>query len=129
MATLRIGYNLFSGSSQAGTDDGTPGVIQLETAKALGYKLKVQRLSDSFWWNATTPAWQAGAVAEADDLDFTGSINDSGSVGATRRLQMRIPNLVAAGITALGAKYTAYALGDTPASAGVDMTLEYKPIT
>jgi hypothetical protein len=130
MATLRIGYDVFAGSSQAGTDASVPGNIQLETAKALKYKLKVQRLSDNYYWNNTTPAWQAGAVAEADELDFFGSFSNSGqSVPATRRLKMKLPAEVLADIDADGFVVVAYAAGDTPATEGVSMTLTYKPTT
>lgn len=126
--TLRIGYNLFAGSSQAGTDSNVPGDIQVETAKALKYKLRVVRASDSWYWNATTGAFQAGAPAEADELDFVGSYSLNGqSVPAIRRIAMKLPAAVIAGITSAGFTVTAYATGDTPATAGVDMTLEFKP--
>lgn len=127
MASLRIGYDVFAGSSQAGTDAGNPGNIQLETAKDLSYKLKVQRLSDNYYWNNTTPGWQSGAVAEADELDFFGSEISNG--GAIRRLKMKLPKEVLAGITSAGCVLTAYAAGDTPATEGVAMTLAYKPVT
>jgi hypothetical protein len=130
MATLRIGYDLFAGSSQAGTDSSVPGDILLETAKALKYKLQVQRASDSYYWNATTGAFQSGAPAEADELDFFGSYSPSGATPqAVRRLRMKIPDAVATGITSAGFTVTAYATGDTPSSAGVDMTLEFAPMT
>lgn len=129
MAVLRIGYNLFAGSTQAGVDSSVPGDFQVETAKALGYKMKVQRLSDNYYWNNSTPGWQAGAVAEADELDFVGSSTESGNMSAVRRLLMKLPKAVHDGIDADGCIVIAYALGDTPATAGVAITLPYKPVT
>jgi hypothetical protein len=123
--TLKIGYDLFAGASQAGYNSGVPGVIQIETAKALKYKLRVVRASDSNYWNATTGAFQAGAPAEADELTVPGSVETSPA--AIRRLSMRLPAAAITGITSAGFTVTAYATGDTPASAGVDMTLEFQP--
>jgi len=123
--TLKIGYDLFAGASQAGTNSGVPGVIQIETAKALAYRLKVQRASDSYYWNATSGAFQSGAVAEADEILVPGS--NELRPGAIRRLMCRLPAECIAGITAAGFTVTAYAAGDTPSSAGVDMTLEFQP--
>lgn len=123
--TLKIGYDLFAGASQAGTDSGVPGVLQIETAKALAYRVKVQRASDSYYWNETSGAFQSGAVAEADELLVPGS--DGLHPGAIRRLAMRLPKECIDGITSAGFTVTAYAAGDTPSSAGVDMTLEFQP--
>ncbi|HUX79418.1 MAG TPA: hypothetical protein VMW10_06720, partial [Alphaproteobacteria bacterium] len=75
----------------------------------------------------TTPAFQAGAVAEADELVFFGS--DALNPNATRRCMMKIPALALAGIDADGCILTAYATGDTPSTEGVSMTLSFKPIT
>jgi len=125
-----MGYDMFAGSSQAGIDISLSGKLQLETAKALTYRLKVQRLSDNYYWNNTTPGWQAGAVSEADELVFFGSQVLSGGVPpALRRLTMRLPQTVLAGIDADGCTLTAYAAGDTPAVDGVSMTLSFKPTT
>jgi len=126
---LRIGYDLFSGASQAGIDNSVPGVVQVETAKALKYKLKIQRLADNKEWNTTTGAWATATVAEADELDFEGSVTSSGNVPAIRRISMRIPAEALVGIDADGCIITAYATGDTPSSAGVAMTLAFKPTT
>lgn len=130
MSTLRIGYDIFAGSRQAGTDSNVPGNIQLETAKSEKYKLQIQRLSDDKYWNATTGAWVASAPAEADELDFRGSYSNNGATqSAVRMLLMRLPTAIASSVTSAGFKVTAYASGDTPASEGVDMTLEFKPVT
>lgn len=123
--TLKIGYDLFAGASQAGTNSGVPGVLQLETAKALAYRIRLVRASDSYYWNETTGAFQAGATAEADELLIPGS--DGLRPGAIRRLAMRLPKEAIDDITAAGFTVTAYAAGDTPSSAGVDMTLEFQP--
>jgi len=128
--SLKIGYDLFAASSQAGVNYGsakpTTGKIQLETAKNLGYKLKVQRLSDNNYWNNSTPGWQAGAVAEADELDFSGSENDRMIQPTIRRCEMRLPVEVLDGIDGDGCVLTAYAKGDTPATEGVAITLAYQ---
>ncbi|MCK5639773.1 MAG: hypothetical protein KAJ19_03210 [Gammaproteobacteria bacterium] len=126
MASLKMGYDIMSGPSQAGTNPNLSGNLQLETAKALKYFIKIQRLSDDYWWNNTSGAFQAGAVAEADEKVFDGSFTPVGKLpAAIRRLMMKLPEEALAGITAAGTKITAYATGDTPASEGVDITLEY----
>jgi hypothetical protein len=125
MSILRIGYDLFAGTSQAGTDGGVGGNVQVETAKALPYYLTIQRLSDNYFWNNTSQAFQAGDPAEVDEYMIPGS--DGLQIGAIRRLLCKIPEAAAAGITAAGFKAIAYASGDTPSSAGVDMTLEFAP--
>jgi len=122
MSTLRIGYNLFKAPSQAGTYENVAGVIQVETAKQLAYKVRVQRVSDSFYWNATTGAYQAGAPAEADEVTIPGSDSDRGTQSSIRRLEWRPDLEICQGITAAGAIFTAYAVGDTP-SGGVVMHL------
>lgn len=128
MTDLRIGYDLFAGSTQAGTDSSVMGNIQIETAKALKYKLQVQRLSDdNYWNNVSSPGWQAGVPSEADDLDFVGS--DELNPQAIRRCMMKLPKEVLDGIDLDGYILTAYATGDTPAADGVAITLPYKPVT
>ena len=125
--TLRIGYDLFAGSTQAGTDSSLMGNIQIETAQALKHKIKVQRLSDNYYWNNTTPGWQAGAVAEADELDFMGS--DVVRPQAISRYMMKLSATILAGIDADGCVLTAYASGDTPSTDGAAITLAFKPVT
>lgn len=129
MSSLRIGYDLFAGASQAGIDDGTPGNIQVETAKALKYKVKVQRLSDDKYWDTSTPGWEASEPAEADELDFVGSWNSTGTLSATRRIAMKLPATLLAGVDSDGCVVTVYATGDTPATDGVAMTLAYQLVT
>ena len=124
MATLRIGYDLFAGSSQAGTDSGIGGNIQIETAKAKAYYIKVTRTADTDYWNNTSGAFQAGAVAEADEICVQGS--NELSPKAVRRLMCKLPEALRTALTT-GCTITAYASGDTPSSAGIDLTLEYKP--
>jgi hypothetical protein len=130
MASLRVGYDLFAGSSQAGIDASISGVIQVETAKALKYKLKIKRLSDDKYWDTSTPGWETSEPAEADELDFVGSEVLTGQApSALRRLQMRIPQTILEGIDSSGAIFTVYATGDTPATAGVAVTLAYQLVT
>ena len=129
MTTLRVGYDLFAGPSQAGTESKVSGNLQAEVPKAGAYKVRVVRLSDNYYWNQTNAAFESGATAEADELDFEGSINPSGKPGgADRRLSMKIPKEVSDGITSAGFTATIYASGDTPSSEGADITLEFKPI-
>jgi len=124
-AVLRIGYELLAGSSQAGTDGGVMGNIVVETTKAKKYYLTVQRLSDNHYWNNTTAAFGAGDPAEADEILIPGS--DELHPNAIRILKCTLPAACRTGITAAGFKVIAYATGDTPSSAGVDMTLEFAP--
>lgn len=121
---LKVGYDLFAGASQAGTNSGVPGTIQVETAKALKYFCRIQRLSDNQYYNATTKAFQAGAPAQALEIEIPGSAELNPD--AIRRLKFRIPKEAKDGITSAGATYTVYADGDTPAG-GVGMTLVFQP--
>lgn len=121
---LKVGYDLFAGASQAGTNSGVPGVIQVETAKALSYHCRIQRLSDNQYYNASTKAFQAGAPAQSLEITIPGS--DEVSPSAIRRLMLRIPKEAQDGITTAGAVYTVYADGDTPAG-GVAMTIVQQP--
>jgi len=126
MATLQVGYNIFKAPTQAGTDDGTPGVLQAETAVTGKHKVRVQRTSDSNYWNNSTPGWQAGAPAEADELDFVGSYSPSGRgiENSVRRLEMRLPQAVLDGITSDAAILTVYGTGLTPAG-GKAITVDF----
>lgn len=129
MSDLRVGYDVFSGSSQAGTDSSIPGTVQVETNKKSVYRLGVQRLSDSFYYNATTKLFQVGRPAEADELLIPGSDSDRGIHPAIRRLAARIPKEALDGITAAGVKVMAYALGDQATADQKSVTLDYKPVT
>lgn len=122
---LKIGYDLFAGASQAGTDSGVPGVIQVETAKALSYHCRIQRLSDNQYYNASTKAYQAGAPAQSLEITIPGS--DEVNPSAIRRLMLRIPKEAQDGIVAAtGFTATVYANGDTP-TGGIAMTIVQKP--
>lgn len=123
--TLEIGYDLFSAASPMGTDTGMSGNFQINTAKALPYKLQVKRVSDSYYWNATTEAWVASAAAEAHEITVPGS--NSVNPSAVRQLLVKLPNELIDGLTAAGVTVTAYASGDTPSTEGVDITLTYIP--
>jgi len=124
MPTLRIGYNLFKAASQS-TSALFGGTVQVETAKAKKYYLQVKRLSDNYYWNHTTLTFVTPAPAEAAMFLIPGS--DEVSPDVYRRLECPLPELCRAGITATGVTFTAYATGDTPSSAGIDLTLEYAP--
>lgn len=124
MTTLRIGYNLFKGASQSGSGS-FGGTIQVETAKAKKYYLQVKRLSDDYYWNDTTGTFVTPAPAEANMILIPGS--DEANPDLYRRLECHLPELCRAGITSAGVTFTAYATGDTPSSAGIDLTLEYAP--
>lgn len=131
MASLRVGYNVFSGSSQAGTDSSVAGTIQAETATQGLHRIAIQRASDSEFYNATTQAYQAGAVAEADDLPFAGSTSDRGIHPTIRRLEERLPKEAAQGIDADGATFSIYPDGSKGAGspAEQDITIGFKPTT
>ncbi len=114
MATLKVGYNVFAGTSQAGTDAGVPGEIQAETAVSGLHKVRVIRLSDDYYWNNTSEAFQAGATAEADELDFRGSESERGFTSAIRRLRMRLPQDLLDDVTSAGLKVFVYETGGSP---------------
>jgi hypothetical protein len=114
MATLKVGYNVFAGTSQAGTDASVPGEIQAETAVSGKYKVRVIRLSDDWYWNNTSGAFQAGATAEADELDFLGSDSDRGTTCSIRRLRMRLPKELLDGVTSAGLTVYVYETGGSP---------------
>ena len=82
-------------------------------------------MSDNFYYNASTKAFQAGAPAQALEIEIPGSKESNPQ--ATRRLAFKIPKEAQDGIAAAtGATYTVYADGDTPAG-GVAMTLVFQP--
>jgi hypothetical protein len=125
MTVLRIGYELLAGSSQSGTDSGIMGNIVIETAKSTKHFLTIRRLSDNYYWNNTSAAFQSGDPAEADEYPIPGS--DEIRPKTVRILKCKIPGLCRAGITSAGFTVIAYATGDTPSSAGVTMTLTFAP--
>ena len=121
---LKVGYDLFAGASQAGTNSGVPGVLQAETEVALKHYCRIVRLSDNYYYNATTKAFQAGAPAQADEIEIPGSAELNPS--AIKRLAFRIPKEAQAGITAAGFTATIYGDGLTPAG-GVGITIIQQP--
>jgi hypothetical protein len=125
MSVLKVGYNVFAGASQAGTNSGTPGVVQAEVNQSKAYYMRIQELKDDEYWNNTTKAYVAGAPAQADEIQIQGSCPYSGSPNTIRRLSDRIPYEALAGIAVEGCKITVYADGD--AGVGVSITLAYKP--
>lgn len=121
---LKVGYDVFKGAAQAGTNDGTPGVVQAEVDTNVAYYMRVQRLSDNFYWNNTTKAFQAGATPQADEIMMQGSDQTSGSTSAHRRLSDRIPYEALVGINASGCIITVYP--DGVIGSGVAITLAYE---
>lgn len=124
MSVLRVGYDLFAGSSQAGTDGGVGGNFQVETAKALPHYVKIKRTADSYYWNNTSQAYQTSTVAQADEYLIPGS---DGHPQAIRRLLFKLPEAACTSIASTGVTLTVYAQGDTPSSAGCDIVLEFTP--
>ncbi len=127
MSVLKVGYNVFAGASQAGTNSGTPGVVQAEVNQSKAYFMKITELPGGTYWNNTTKAFQGGAPAQADEIQIQGSCPYSGSPNTIRRLSDRIPYEALAGIGVGGCTLTIYADGDDPATEGVSITLAYKP--
>lgn len=113
---LKVGYNVFAATAQAGTDDGTPGILQAETVAQGKHKVRLQRLSDSFYWNHTTQAFQAGATAEVDEMTFLGSESERGIHPARRRLEMRLPKALLTAVGVAGAELAVYVSGAAPAT-------------
>ncbi len=122
---LKIGYNLFAAASQMGVDTGMTGNIQIVTAKALTYKLRVQRTSDNYYWNNTTKAFVSGATAESVEITVPGSVENRPS--AIRHLMMKLPNECVDAITTAGCTILAYAAGDTPSSDGASIVMNFLP--
>lgn len=129
MASLRIGYNVFSGSSQAGTDAGIPGTVQAETSQKGKHAIGVQRLSDNRYYNATTKVFDVARPAEADEIEFRGSDSDRGIQPAIRRLEGRLPFECNDGITAAGFTVFVYPTGGQAGGNERTMTLVFKPTT
>jgi hypothetical protein len=117
MAVLRIGYDLFAGSSQAGTDGGVGGDILIETNAASTYKLRIIRTSDGHYFNNTTGAYGAGAPAEADEMTVPGS--EGLQKSAISRLRCKLPALARSLATSAGLTVVAYPSGGTPSVPGI----------
>jgi len=109
---LKVGFDIFAGTSQAGTDAGVPGNLQAETVVAGKHGIRVQRNSDNQYWNATTGAFQAGATAEADELYFRGSVSDRGIQPSKARLMEKLPKELLDGATAAGLTILVYPEGE-----------------
>jgi hypothetical protein len=123
MSTLRIGYALFKGASQAGVvfsaaNAATPGNVEIETNEAKAYKLQVQRLSNNEYWNGSTKAWQAGDPTTAD-ITVEGS--DVVNPNPDRRLIHRPSLDMCAGIDSDGVKFTVYPVGGTAGANGASV--------
>lgn len=123
MSVLKVGYDVFAGASQAGTNDGTPGVVQAEVTESKAYYMQITRLSDDNYWNNTTKAFQAGEPAQADEIVMQGSQPCYGSFNAHRRLMDRIPYEALIASTAAGNTVKVYPDGDK--ASGVTITLAY----
>lgn len=121
---LKVGYNVFAGAAQAGTNDGTPGVVQAEVDSNVSYHMRIQRLSDDYYWNNSTGAFQASATAQAVEIMIQGSDQSSGSISAHRRLSDRIPYEALVGIDSDGCTVTVYP--DGALASGVAITLAYE---
>ena len=121
---MKVGYNLFKGASAAGINDGTTGDLQVETSVAGEHKVRVQRLSDNYYWNATTGAFQSGAPAEANELSIPGS-DTIAARPAVRRLAMKLPKATVDDIDSDGCVVTVYQAGELP-STGTAITLAFE---
>lgn len=125
MGNLKIGFNVFAGAAQTGTYEGSKGAVQVETAAPGVHRLQVQRLSDSYYWNDVSGAFQSGVPTEAQDIQIPGSEDTFGGNPTYRRLTAKLKDELVAGLTAAGVKFTAYAAGDTPATEGASCTLVF----
>lgn len=110
---LKVGYDIFAAPTQAGSTDATPGLLLAETVASGKHKVRLVRSQDGKYYNATTGVWDAGATAEADELNFAGSFSPSGPANGSsvRRLKMRLPNAVVAAVTSGTLAMTVYASG------------------
>jgi hypothetical protein len=126
MSVLKVGYNVFAGASQAGTNSGTPGVVQAEVNQSKAYFMRIA-IAGPNYWNNTTKAFVGAPPAQEHEIQIQGSCPYSGSPNTIRRLSDRIPYEALAGIGADGCTITVYADGDTPGVDGVSITLAYKP--
>jgi len=126
---MKVGYDIFAEPTQAGTDSGVNGVLCVETASALKHKVRVTRQQDGYYWNETNQAYESGATAEADELDFRGSFTESGSGSgnAIRRCQLRIPKLVADGATSTTVTFQVYLAGSAAAT-GTSIVMDFASV-
>lgn len=113
---LKIGWNLFAGASQAGTDSGVKGDLVAEVPLAGAYYIQVQRLSDDNYWDFAAEGWQAGAPTDSENLVFPGSVGYSGTGPAIRRLAAKLPDEMWAGVTTAGVKIWVYESGGSATS-------------
>jgi len=120
----RAGFDIFDGSSQAGTNSEVPPVIQVETALPTHYYCRIQRISDNLYYNATTRAYQLFPPSPSDELGIPGSLE--ARPDSIRRLMMRVPDEARDGMNHEGAVYTVYAPVDT-ARFGVAIVATFKP--
>lgn len=104
---LKVGFDIFAGASQGGTNSGVRGNLQAEAVVAGKHCVEVRRLSDNFYWNHTTQAYQGGQPAEADEMEFLGSAQTT-IAPAIRRLSMKLPDALIAGATAAGISVLVY---------------------
>jgi len=109
---LKVGFDIFAGTSQAGTDAGIPGNLQAETVVAGKHGIRVQRNSDNQYWNNSSGAFQAGATAEALELYFRGSVSARGIQPAKMRLVEKLPKELLAAATAAGLTSLVYPEGE-----------------
>jgi len=124
MAILKIGWDLFAGSTQAGTDSGIPAVLTCETAQKGKHYVQVQRLSDNQYWDWVAAGWQAGAPTDAENGVFFGSVSQRNIHPSIRRLSMRLPKELLDGVTAAGLKIWVYPDGG---SATTYIQMNYLP--
>jgi len=113
---LKIGWDLFAGSSQAGTDSSVAGLLVAEVPQAGKYYIQVQRLSDDNYWDFVAEGWQAGAPTDAENLEFPGSVGYSGSGPAIRRLSARLPEEMWVDAASTGVKIWVYEDGGSATS-------------
>ncbi len=121
---LKVGFDIFAGASQAGTDSGVPGLLQAETVVAGKHGIRVQRKSDSNYWNATSGAFQAGATAEADELYFLGSVSARGIQPSIARLKERLPKELIDAATSAGLTILVYPEGEQATGSPTTVTLD-----
>lgn len=113
---LKIGWDLFAGSSQAGTDSSVAGLLVAEVPLAGKYYIQVQRKSDDYYWDFVAEVWQAGAPTDAENWVFPGSVGYSGTGPAIRRLSARLPEEMWVAAASTGVKIWVYEDGGSPTS-------------
>jgi len=121
---LKVGFDIFAGTSQAGIDAGIPGNLQAETVAAGKHGIRVQRKSDSYYWNNTSGAFQSGATAEADELYFKGSVSHRNIQPSKARLMEKLPKELLDDSTADGLTILVYPEGEQATGAPTTATLD-----